>query len=933
MKNLKTILLSTVSLVFLGCNSTPTDIDSFDHEMHIGVSQCSGGYWRDQQNNELESELLLHEGATIEIRCAEDDCDRQIADIQYYIDNNVDLIIVSPLESAPLTPIISKAYKKGIPVLLFDRFIENDDYTAFVGGDNVGAGEQHAAYAITRFPEGANVVELMGDMSTTPAEKRHEGFIKGIASNPNIHVVASIDCHWQATEAVAAMDSLLSTGTKIDMVVSHTDWMADEARKKADELMPGNKIVFVGTDGFASPDLGIYALMKGQLDATAIYPTGGREIIDVAMKILHGEKVEHITLLPCHLISTPHEAMLIAGLVKEVDSQVSIYQKMRERVNTYFQRQQLENMLFIALALMLLLAIGVALTLYRLMVIKRKANAQLEQQRQELVKQRDDLISMTQQLEEATHAKLLFFTNVSHDFRTPLTLISAPIEAVLQQLKGLEGPTHLLNIAQRNVQVLLRLVNEILDFRKYENGKLSLTLKPTNLAANLRAWSESFQSIANKKNVNIVVNIDGKDEEWNRLCDIEKLERVFYNLMGNSVKFTPDGGQITVSLTADGEKTIIKVGDTGTGISADHLQHIFERFYQVDSSHYEGSGIGLTVVKSFVEIMSGHIDVSSADKSTGCSGTTITITLPLAKTSAETTTSAEYIEPTETYVTLDEISISTPEDIPLPEDESKPVILVIDDNADLRMMLRSILSDQYHVLITDNGKRGLELAKIAVPDIILCDVMMPVMDGIECCHALKNDIRTSHIPVIMLTACSLDEERIQGLEQGAEAYIAKPFSTSVLIAQISTLLKNRVIINNFYSHSSLHAPHSSLPAEQQEKETNIEKLSKYDKEFLEKLRTLVEEHYSEEFFNVEILSEKICLSRAQLYRKCKSLTGDSPVELIRNIRLEHGKHLISSTNLSISEIAKKTGFSDPAYFSRCYKNYYGVAPSRSGAKE
>lgn len=926
MKKSTLLLLTIVILAFIGCTGDPGDIYKFDKEMHIGVSQCSGGYWRDNQNNEMESELLLHEGVTMEVRCAEDDCQQQIRDIQYYIDNDVDLIIVSPLESEPLTPIISKAYKKGIPVLLFDRFIDNNDYTAFVGGDNIGIGEQHAAYAITRFPHGANVVELMGDMSTTPAEKRHEGFMKGISDHPDIHVIASIDCHWQATEAVAAIDSLLKTDNSIDMVVVHTDWMADEARKKADELMPGNKIVFVGTDGFASPELGIYALMEGKLDATAIYPTGGREIIETAMKILRGEKVERETLLPSHLVSTPQEALLIANLVKEIDSQVGIYQKMRERVNTYFQRQQLENMLFSALALLLLLATGTAVTLYRLMVTKRKANAQLQQQQKELVKQRDDLISMTQQLEDATHAKLMFFTNVSHDFRTPLTLISAPIEAVMQQIKNLDGPMHLLSIAQRNVQVLLRLVNEILDFRKYENGKLTLALEPVNMASYLRGWCESFQGIAGQKNISINMAIDGEEESWNRICDIKKMERIFYNLMGNSVKFTPDGGQITVSLLSKDDNTIIKIGDTGTGISAENLQHVFERFYQVDSSHYEGSGIGLTVVKSFVEVMSGHIDVSSADKSSGCSGTTITITLPLAKTDDKTVISKDLATSSETVVSLDELSISTPDDIPLPEDESKPVVLVIDDNSDLRMMLKSILSDRYHVLITDNGKRGIELAKAAVPDIILCDVMMPVMDGIECCHTLKNDIRTSHIPVIMLTACSLDEERVQGLEQGAEAYIAKPFSTSVLLAQIDTLLKNRIIVNNFYS-----TPQTAVADNRDVKPQSapMERLSKYDKEFLEKLRTLVESNYTDEQFNVETLSEKICLSRAQLYRKCKSLTGVSPVEFIRNIRLEHGRELLSTTDLTVTEVAKQTGFTDPAYFSRCYKNYYGTPPSKS----
>lgn len=292
------------SLMFMSCS------DGDKHEYRIGVSQCSSGFWRQKQNNEMLRELLLQEGATMELRCADDNDDKQIADIQYFIDQKVDIIVVSPHDTQKLSDIIGKAYDAGIPVLLFDRVIDSDKYSAFVGGDNEGVGHLMAAYVATRLfsKGGGKVIEITGDMKTSPALQRHRGFMKGIVEANNIEVIATVDGLWLGPRASAIADSLLRIYPDVNAIVAHSDYMADMAKKAADKLCPGNNYIFVGADGFGAPGLGIEAVVKGDLDATAIYPTGGDVIIQTAMKILRGEKYDRQTILQSNIVSTSQEA-------------------------------------------------------------------------------------------------------------------------------------------------------------------------------------------------------------------------------------------------------------------------------------------------------------------------------------------------------------------------------------------------------------------------------------------------------------------------------------------------------------------------------------------------------------------------------------------------------------------------------------------------
>ena len=931
----------------------------------IGVSQCSGGYWREKQNNEMRREALLHEGVSLEFRCAVDDNARQTADIQYFMDQRVDLLVVSPHDVDALAGIVAKAYDSGIPVLLFDRYVKGDRYSAFVGGDNIGVGKIMAAYVATRLPQGGTVLELMGDMQTSPARQRHEGLLAGLKERTDIRLLASVDAGWLGPRAAAAGDSLLRVYPEVDVVVAHSDFMAKEVKKVADQLLPGHDILFVGADGFGSPGLGVEAVETGEVDATAIYPTGGDAIIQTALKLLRGEPCPRETLLPSHLVSTPQEATLLINMDRALTAEVERVEGMHHRAVFYLEQSHVERMMLYATLGILVLACLLCMALYRLNKIRKQANRRLREQQDTLRRHNEQLLTMTKDLEEATNAKLVFFTNISHDFRTPLTLISAPLEQAVQQLDA-KMDAHvvlpLLQIAQRNVRVLLDLLNQILDFRKVENGKMRLNRSEADLREAFRQWHESFATLAERKGIHLQLVVNEAD--WRVRVDVRKLERMVYNLIGNSIKFTARGGTIALECHL-GEELTVTVRDTGAGIDKENLSRIFERFYQIDSSNMEGAGIGLALVKKYAELMGGQVRIASRTESSGTegTGTAITIVIPVrekvvgiladeqekpSQAAVSAAVPLQYLAP-EGLIACSDLPTSTSEgQPPVTEDEPLPVVLVIDDNADMRAFVSSLFAGKYRVLEAVDGQQGWELARENVPDIILCDVMMPVMDGMECCQHLKTDMCTSHIPVIMLTACTLDEQRVQGLACGAEAYLSKPFSAPVLLAQVETLLANRARVRRLSQLSGLQgeaavpdpaavpagspaAQTESSPAQEAVQEADQEtqaeaQLSRYDKLFLEKLTAAIMGNYSDEQFSVEALARLLCLSRTQLYRKTKALTGNSPVELIRNTRLEQAHRLLTTTRMDIYDIAGAVGFGDPTYFCKCYKSCYGRHP-------
>ena len=878
----------------------------------IGMSQCSDDSWRHKMNDEILREAMFYEGVSVEIRSAHDDNRRQQGDIQYFIDKKVDLLIVTPNEAAPITPIVEEAFDKGIPVIVVDRKILSDKDTAFMGADNYEIGREVGKYLAAKLGGKGNIVELTGLSGSTPAMERHQGFMSAISRYPDIHLLARADAAWEREPGRIIMDSLLRIYPKIDAVYSHNDRIAPGAFEAAEKLGRAKDIVFVGIDALPGKGNGVELVLDSVLDATFIYPTNGDKVLEMAMNILEKKPFARETTMETAIVDPINAPVmkLQTAHIAELDKKI---ETLNGRISGYLSRYANQQVVLYGSLLVLLLVAGLLLVAYKALRVKNRLNIelskqkkQLEEQRDTLSEQRDQLIQLSHQLEEATHAKLVFFTNISHDFRTPLTLVADPVEQLLAD-KDLSGDQHrLLLLVQRNVNILLRLVNQILDFRKYENGKMEYTPVAIDMLQCFENWNESFLAAARKKHIRFSFD-SMPDTDYHTLADVEKLERIYFNLLSNAFKFTPENGKVTVRLSAqekEGQNFFrFTVANTGSLISAEHICSIFDRFYKIDM-HHAGSGIGLALVKAFVEMHGGTIQVESDERQ----GTMFTVELPVCNcTSVADTLSLEVSE--------QDLPVEFSEDEEEQElgyDSSRMSVLIIDDNADIRSYVHGLLNAEYSVIEAANGSEGIRKAMKYVPDLIISDVMMPGMDGIECCRRLKSELQTCHIPVILLTACSLDEQRIQGYDGGADSYISKPFSSQLLLARIRNLIDSHQRLKQFFGDRQTLAK---------------EDICDLDKDFVEKFKKIIEEKMSDSGLNVEDLGKDMGLSRVQLYRKIKSLTNYAPNELLRMARLKRAASLLASSELTVAEIAYEVGFTSPSYFTKCYKEQFGESPT------
>lgn len=905
----------SVYFLFVLCmlNCLLTACDREEPRYVIGVSQCSDDEWRTQMNKEIRREALFYPGVEIRIRSARDDNRQQIADIESFIRQGVDLIVVAPNEADAITPVVEKAYDKGIPVVLVDRKIDSERYTAYIGADNYEMGRQIGTYIASRLRGEGNIVELTGLKGSTPARDRHHGLIDALSDFPDIHIVATADAGWLKQSAETAFDSILVKQPQINLVFAHNDPMASGACEAARGRRRDKDMLFVGVDALSGEGLGVESVADGTLDATFIYPTGGDRVVQVAMDILEKRSFPRETLLSTALVNRQN-ARIMQMQTLHISTLDAKIEKLNGQLDAFLSRYSAQRMFLYACIVIIALVGALLFFVVRAFWTKNRLNTELSRQKQQLEEQRDQLITLSRQLEDATHAKLSFFTNVSHDFRTPLTLIADPVDQLLQSHHLNEHERFLLNIVHKNVAVLLRLVNQILDFRKFEDGKLQLRLSQFDLHTSLLEWADAFRTLSFRKHIHFQIDADA-DTDFTVTADAEKLERIVYNLLSNSFKFTPENGQISMHLsscTKNGEPAVrLQVTDTGVGMPAEHVRHIFDSFYQIDV-HHAGSGIGLALVKAFVEMHHGTISVDTTEGQ----GTCFTIEIPACQSGTldpDTTRSAVLTNLREGAVLAadqETLQAVAPESTP----DDKETILVIDDNLDIRDYVRSVLQDEYNVIEAANGQEGLQQAMKYVPDAIICDVMMPVMDGMECCRRLKSEVQTSHIPVMMLTAYAVDEQKIKGYECGADSYISKPFSARLLTVRLRNLIENRRRLQSLFADISNVSLQKTPVAE-------------VDKGFLEKLHRLIEERLSDPDLSVEELGEQIGLSRVQLYRKTKALCGYSPNELLRIARLKKAASLLASTEKTISEITYEVGFSSPSYFTKCYKEYFGENPT------
>lgn len=911
----------------IGMTACRQDVPRF----RIGVAQCSDDSWRHKMNDEILREAMFYDGVSVEIRSAGDDNRQQAEDVRYFIDKGVDLLIISANEAAPMTPIVEEAYQKGIPVILVDRKILSDKYTAYISADNYEIGRAVGNYMASTLKGKGNVVELTGLSGSTPAMERHQGFMAAISNFPDIKLIDKADAAWEREPAEVAMDSILRRHPKIDAVYAHNDRIAPGAYQAARKAGREKEMIFVGIDALPGKGNGLELVLDSVLNATFIYPTNGDKVLQLAMNILEAKPYPRETIMNTAVVdrTNAHVMQLQTAHISELDEKI---ETLNGRIDGYLSRVATQQVVMYGGLVILLLVAGLLVVVYNSLRSKNRLNRelseqkrqleeqrdkleeqrdQLEQQRDKLAEQRDQLIQLSHQLEEATHAKLVFFTNISHDFRTPLTLVADPVEHLLADKTLSDDQHRMLLLVQRNVNILLRLVNQILDFRKYENGKMEYTPVPVDILSSFKGWNESFLAAARKKHIHFSFD-NMPDTDYHTLADVEKLERIYFNLLSNAFKFTPENGKVTVRLSAltkeDDRWIHFTVSNTGSMISAEHIRNIFDRFYKIDM-HHAGSGIGLALVKAFVELHGGTISVESDEKQ----GTVFTVDLPVRTCACETSSLEE--SPVSSVSEASSLNDALPieeEELEKNYDSSKPSVLIIDDNVDIRSYVHGLLHTDYTVIEAADGSEGIRKAMKYVPDLIISDVMMPGIDGIECCRRLKSELQTCHIPVILLTACSLDEQKIQGYDGGADSYISKPFSSQLLLARVRNLIDSHRRLKQFFGGGQALAK---------------EDVCDMDKDFVEKFKALIDAKMGDSGLNVEDLGKEMGLSRVQLYRKIKSLTNYSPNELLRIARLKRAASLLASSDMTVAEIGYEVGFSSPSYFAKCYKEQFGESPT------
>lgn len=703
-------------LVFVSCS---------DRRTVIGVSQCSDDLWRQKVNREIKIGQYQYKNVDVVFASADNNGQRQARQIDSLVKAKVDLLVVAPSDVKTVAPAIERAYRAGIPVILYDRMIESTHYTAYIGTDNVAIGKEVADYLAHQLQGRGTVVEITGERGSTPVADRHRGFMQGMKAFPQIQVV-TLEGDWNLAGAKKLMRQYMDAGKPVDAVFGHNDAEAWGAQQAAKEKNREKQMLFVGIDGLPGENQGVDLVDKGVMTASYIYPTKGETIVPLAMNILQGKPYKRMNYFQSALV-TAENAKLIDMQYKEIEDQTADLNTIYSSINEYMKMYRWQKIISI-------LAVAVVLLLLIMIFYRRKVRREKEKLNEQRKQMADD--------------KIAFFTNVSHQLRTPLTLVSGPLNRLMQADNYTEEQKMLLQVVSRNVGQLETLTADVLNFKEQVDA----------------------------------MNQASADEA----CEKEL------------------------------------------------SQHVLR-----DSRHQ-------MLLQQDVEELS--------------------------------------------------------------------TILIVDDNEDIRSYLRVLLAGQYYVIEASDGQNGLRLAKESVPDLIVSDVMMPVMDGLTFCSKIKEDEVTSHIPVILLTARSEESQRIEGYEHGADAYITKPFSDHLLLVRISNLLQARRQRKNDEAKQMLSAE-------------DIQTDEPGERMFLERFKKAAKSHIGDANLRMDDLGSELSLSKVQMYRKVKALTGKTPAEVLREMRMQKAYSLLKQTDKTISEVAAEVGFAIPGYFSACFKKQFGINPT------
>ncbi len=929
-RKLHLIIYVAIIVLLTGCAQQP-------RKYVIGVSQCSEDTWRDKLNDELKMGEYLNDSLIVKLASSNDDNVLQNKQVNQFIDEGVDLLIVSPNQLSAISKAVERAYDKGIPVILYDRKTNSDKYTAFIGCDNYTIGKSMGTFIAQQLQGKGRIVEIRGLEGSSPALERHRGFMDAIKPYPGLQVVASEGGNWKEEGGIQAMKRILKQTQDFDYVFAHNDCLAWGAYVAARQMRVKRNYKYTGVDGMATEGGGLELVRDGIFEASYLYPTKGDEVIALAMKILKHQPYERDNYLSTSIITQANAALTLME-ARDAERQTQNLKTLHKQVNQYLSDYNSQKVMLIGLCLFLFVCLAAAALIFRGYLIKvklnetlAKTNGELKRLNVELGEKNGELKRLNEEVLELTHSRLVFVSNISHDLRTPLSLIADPVEMLLED-SGIKGKSReLLKMVQRNALALQQLVSNILDFRKIQNGKMELKLYRFDIVKTLTTWVGDFQLTAERKQIRLHLDVDDLKGSHEMIADQEKISRIVFNLLSNALKYTPAGGEIFVSLKDEGANLRLDVRDTGKGISQDEADKIFERFFQAKGAA-SGTGIGLALVKSFVELHHGEARVESEPGK----GSDFIVVIPREQegdsqvihndvdivgnsVNASASTGKNVVdESVLQYIDDGDRSRGKVQQL-VSENTNRSTVLVIDDNTDIRQYERTLLQDEYIVLEAADGKEGLAVALKEVPDLVICDVMMPVMDGLEFTKQLKTNTATSHIPVIMLTAKNLEEHRAEGYEHGADSYITKPFHSKVLLARIENLLRQRQLLKNLYQGSK-----------EAEKEISEAHLEDRDKQFLKQLQAIIQKNLSDSEFGVEDMGQQIGLSRVQLYRKVKAMTGSSVVDLLRKARLAKARRLLETRSMSVSEVAYEVGFSAPSYFTKCFKEEYGMLPGDVG---
>ena len=879
------LLVWLTLIVLCGCTS------SGKQKRHvIGLSQCMlDDAWREAMINDMRIEASNYDDVEIIIKDAQNNNETQIQQIRDLIRQKVDVLIISPYQSEPITAVAEEAYRAGIPTIITDRKVNTDQYTSFVGANNYEIGLAAGNYAAHYLPPNAIILEIWGLTQTSPAQERHKGFVDALREREDLSF-RKIEGQWLVDTARMELRKL-EHPEQIDFVYAHNDMMAIAAREyfMAWDSIRGRDLRIIGVDAVAGA--GLEAVEDGRINASFLYPTGGEQVIRTAMRIIQGEPVDKF--IPLRTAPVDHQSA--RTLLLQADQ----LQKYKQRIEA--QRSRIDGLsdrfyfLRNSLGVISLLMIGfIALSIYAFYINRKMRQANRK------------LISLNAEMKEVTAQKLQFFTNVSHEVRTPLTLILAPLDRLIVSLR--ESPyASDLGLIQKNANRLLRVINQILDFRKVEGKQEKLAVREIDLVPFVGEIKSYFDSMASVRAISYTFTSSIK--QCTLWIDPDLLEKVFFNLLSNAFKFTPEGGSVRIELTEEGDRVFIQVIDTGSGIQPANLPHLFDRFYTEDRSM--GTGIGLHLVKEYIHMHGGEIRVESEP------GQRTTFTVCLRKGKAH----FEDSDLMETSVSHQAYEASRLDDSETKEILSKTypyTILITEDDDEVRCFLERELSLHFKIRTAANGKEALRVLEEEEISLVVSDVMMPEMNGFELCRTIKSQLPFSHIPVILLTALTDERQRIFGITGGADNYIQKPFHTDYVKIKIIHLLQERQKLRERLLEKL--RDNKLLLSEP-------EKVESIDDTFLRKFAEQIEAVYADPEYNVEKLSETLGLSRGHLHRKIKELTGTAPVEFLRTYRLNKATQLLRQNAYTVSEVAYRTGFSSPAYFSKCFKAVYGVTPT------